>query len=82
MVVEGIQVVTAGLSTVNLGSDLLGALHNHLSLDWLVLAQDVSNVNILNDMQKAWGNFVQTGQIWALLIGIAIGYFLRGFTSF
>jgi ABC-type enterochelin transport system permease subunit len=33
-------------------------------------------------MQNAWNNFVKTGQIWALLIGIAIGYFFRSMTSF
>lgn len=28
------------------------------------------------------GNFVESGQLWALLIGIVIGYVIRGITTY
>jgi large-conductance mechanosensitive channel len=47
-----------------------------------VLAQQVSDQDVLGQMAKAWNNFIKTGQVWALLIGVVIGYIFRGFTSF
>jgi hypothetical protein len=81
MVVEGMQVVTVGLSSISHWNDVLGGLNSQSHVDWLVLAQ-VNDPNVLGQMQNAWNNFVKTGQIWALLIGIAIGYFLRSMTSY
>jgi hypothetical protein len=81
MVVEGMQVVTVGLSSICHWNDVLGGLNSQSHVDWLVLAQ-VNDPNVLGQMQNAWNNFVKTGQIWALLIGIAIGYFLRSMTSY
>ncbi|MBT9311341.1 hypothetical protein [Leptothoe kymatousa] len=28
------------------------------------------------------GNFVESGQLWALLIGIVVGYLIRGMTTY
>jgi hypothetical protein len=82
MVVEGMQIVTTGLNTIHHLNDVLGVLNTHLHMDWLVLAQQVSDTNVLGKVQEAWNNFIQTGQVWALLIGIAIGYFFKGMTSY
>lgn len=82
MVVEGLQAVTAGLDSISYWNDALGGLNSHSSLDWLVLAQQVDDPNVLGQMGNAWNNFVKTGQIWAMLIGLVIGYFFRGMTSF
>ncbi len=83
MVVEGLQAVTAGLDSISYWNDALGGLNSHSSVDWLVLAQQqVEDTNLLGQIQSAWNNFVKTGQIWALLIGLTIGYFFRGLTSF
>lgn len=82
MVIEGMQAVTAGLDTFSHGSSVLGTLHHQFSVGWLVLAQEVPNTDILANIQGAWSNFVKTGQIWALLIGLAIGYIFRSMTSF
>ncbi len=82
MVVEGMQVVTVGLSSISQWNDVLGGLNSQSHVDWLVLAQQVNDPNVLGQMQNAWNNFVKTGQIWALLIGIAIGYFFRSMTSY
>ena len=51
-------------------------------LDSLVIAQNVTDPDILGQMQKAFTHFVQSGQVWALLIGLVIGYFIRNITSY
>jgi hypothetical protein len=40
------------------------------------------DVDIIGNFQKAFSNFVKTGQAWALLIGAIAGYLFRGFTSY
>ncbi|HEY9819190.1 MAG TPA: hypothetical protein V6D35_00225 [Candidatus Sericytochromatia bacterium] len=83
MVVEGIQSVSALVTSVSHWNDALGGLNGQLSFDWLVLAQDTpANTDLLANVQNAWSNFVSTGQIWALLIGLALGYLFRSMTSF
>ncbi len=47
----------------------------------VVLAQ-FEDVDILADMVNLWNTFVESGQIWALIIGLVIGYFLRGLTTY
>ncbi len=38
--------------------------------------------NLFSNVQKAWNNFIKTGQVWAFLIGLALGYIFRSFTSY
>lgn len=45
----------------------------------IVLAQQVSDPDIMGRIKSAWDNFVATGQIWALIIGMVLGYLFRGF---
>ncbi|GAA6614536.1 hypothetical protein [Scytonema sp. NUACC26] len=52
------------------------------SFNWTALAQTVTDPNVLGQMQKAFTHFVQTGQAWALLIGLALGYMIRNLTSY
>jgi hypothetical protein len=51
---------------------------HHLPLDLM----QVFNEDILGDFQKAFNNFVQTGQVWAMIIGFAIGYILKSLLSY
>ncbi len=51
---------------------------HHLPLDLM----QVFNQDILGDFQKAFNNFVQTGQVWAMIIGFAIGYILKSLMSY
>ena len=81
MVVEGLQAVTAGLDSITQVTDALGTLNHYLSNNWLVLAQSVQDPEVLTRIQDAWSNFISTGQVWALLIGLIIGYLFRGITS-
>lgn len=45
-------------------------------------AQAVRDPKVLDQMQVAFKNFVDSGQVWALLIGLFLGYMFRSFTSF
>ena len=47
-----------------------------------ILAQAVSDPDILGQMRGAVQNFIESGQIWAFLIGAVVGYFVRGLSSF
>jgi hypothetical protein len=47
-----------------------------------ILAQAIEEPDILGDIQNAFANFVETGQIWALIVGFFIGYFFKGMTSY
>ena len=46
------------------------------------LAQNIKDPDLLGQWQKAFDHFIQSGQVWALLIGIFIGFLLKSMTSF
>ncbi|MBW4447590.1 MAG: hypothetical protein KME38_12155 [Spirirestis rafaelensis WJT71-NPBG6] len=54
----------------------------HLPVYSTVLAQNVRDPNIIGQMQTGFNHFIQTGQVWALLIGLVIGYMIRNLTSY
>jgi hypothetical protein len=56
--------------------------HGYDSVNCIVLAQTIKDPDILGSWQKSFDHFVQSGQVWALLIGIAIGYLFRSLTSY
>ncbi|HBE19521.1 MAG TPA: hypothetical protein DEA78_17170, partial [Cyanobacteria bacterium UBA11159] len=60
----------------------LPELNSQISIDWLVLAQNVTDPDVLGQMQRAFNNFIQSGQVWAFGIGLVVGYVFRGMTSF
>ena len=66
---------------MNYFSDLLSELFWHSPVT-SVLAQHVNDPNVLGQMQHSWNHFVKTGQIWALLIGLIVGYMIRNLTSY
>jgi hypothetical protein len=72
MVVLDLQAVTT----------LWHSVSYQVSLDWLVLAQNVTDPDVLGQMQGAFSNFIKSGQVWALLIGLVVGYMFRGMSSF
>ncbi len=53
----------------------------HTSLDGTMLAQNIQ-VDIMADMQKGFRNFIESGQVWALLIGMVLGYMFRSLTAY
>ncbi|NES85004.1 MAG: hypothetical protein F6K10_28320 [Moorea sp. SIO2B7] len=47
-----------------------------------ILAQTIRDPDVLGQMEAAFKNFIESGQVWALLIGLFLGYTFRGFTSY
>lgn len=46
-----------------------------------LLAKSITDPDILGQIQDAWYNFIDSGQVWALLIGTFFGYTFKGFTG-
>jgi len=55
--------------------------------DWIELAQTAApkntqfNQNVVGDMGSGWNHFVKSGQVWALIIGVTLGYLFRSVTA-
>ncbi len=76
MIVSLMPEITAGLTNSINWNDAahLLVLKSHLS-STVLLGQ---SYDIFADIQKAWKNFVSTGQIGAFIIGILVGWFIKG----
>ncbi len=68
-----------------LNSQLIPAIieihHSYLLPVSSLLAQSIEDPDIIGQMQDAWYNFIDSGQVWALLIGMFFGYTFKGFTG-
>lgn len=58
----------------------LDNLHEHIT--FMANYTNVRDANVIGQMQNAWNTFVKTGQIWAMIIGIIIGYMFKSLTSY
>jgi hypothetical protein len=67
---------------MNYYTDLISQLVWHFPVAWTVVAQNITDPNIVGQMQQAFNHFVQTGQVWAMLIGLIIGYVFRNLTTY
>ncbi len=47
----------------------------------VVLAQQ-TDANLVENVKRAFENFVQSGQVWAFILGIIIGYIIRQITTY
>jgi hypothetical protein len=54
----------------------------HLLAWGTILAQRIEDPDILGQIQDAWNNFIESGQVWAMVIGAFFGYMFKGFTSY
>jgi hypothetical protein len=69
------------LSAIDVPSNLhfnIADLNSHINMD--LLAQQFKQ-DVMGDLGKGWNNFVKTGQIWALIIGVVVGYLFRSITN-
>lgn len=82
MLVNLMQTMTSWLSVQVYSNDSLSMLVAKMPYWSVVLAYQVRETNLWGQVQGAWNHFVQTGQIWALIIGVILGYFIKGFTTF
>ncbi len=56
-------------------------LHSTLSTHGLIILAEVPNVDILGNIQSAWTDFLQTGKAGASVVGLVLGYMIRGMTK-
>ena len=75
-----IENLDLSLIVLNDGSTALDAL-SQTATHATILAQQFDQ-DILGDMTGAWGRFVDSGQLWAMLIGFVIGYIFKSLTSY
>ncbi len=61
---------------------IVNIILGNLQINWTVLAQQISDPDLLGNFQSSFNNFIQSGQGWALLIGLIIGYMIRGLTTY
>ncbi|NEP58622.1 MAG: hypothetical protein F6K31_16665 [Symploca sp. SIO2G7] len=47
-----------------------------------VIAQQFDEDSFLDRSGDILGDFVESGQLWALLIGVVLGYVIRGVTTY
>lgn len=81
IVVNANQTATIWLSSQTY--DLSSALQLWwMPVNWIVLAQHIDDPDLLGQIQRAFDNFIQTGQVWAMLIGFILGYIIRGLTTY
>ncbi|NJL35524.1 MAG: hypothetical protein HC899_01330 [Leptolyngbyaceae cyanobacterium SM1_4_3] len=50
-------------------------------IDWSLLAQQFET-DVFADFRSAFNNFMESGQVWALIIGLILGYLIRSLTSY
>lgn len=55
--------------------------HDYLMPVSQLLAQQIEDPDIIGQIEDAWYNFIDSGQVWALLIGVFLGYTFKGFTG-
>jgi hypothetical protein len=75
------DLATIHSSSINLANILhfnVADIHPHINMD--LIAQQFKQ-DMMGDATKSWNNFVRSGQIWALLIGVAVGYLFRSITN-
>ncbi|HEY9761365.1 MAG TPA: hypothetical protein V6D07_02505 [Trichocoleus sp.] len=69
-------------SALQASFDQPGLIQYSLEQTQAVVLAQYFDQDFLGDMGKVWNGFVQSGQIWALLVGIVIGYLFRGMTTY
>ncbi len=65
-----------GLTLINNVSNFCDLFRPELFCSWQIFAQQV-DVDLWADVQKAWSNFIECGQLWALLVGLVIGWMVK-----
>ncbi|MGK7871850.1 MAG: hypothetical protein AB4426_00540 [Xenococcaceae cyanobacterium] len=82
MFIVTVQAISAELIDVFPAQETLEVLRGQLPSLGTVLGQMVEDPDILGQMRDAFTNFIESGQVWAMLIGLFLGYMFRSFTSY
>ena len=79
IVLEDVAQVQAFLPLETLALD--GVAVSSSAARSMVLAQQFDQ-DILGDMGALWNTFIESGQVWALIIGVVVGYMVRSLTAY
>jgi hypothetical protein len=77
-----IESITTFIDSFSQGYDPISQLLLKLPINWTIVAQTIKQTDLVGDVQRVFGHFVATGQIWALLTGLIVGYLFRSLTSY
>ena len=70
----------SGFDPIHLAG-MMDGIHSHSSILGQLLAEQF-DTDVFRGFREWGSNFIESGQIWALLIGIVVGYLVRGFTTY
>lgn len=76
MILNTVPEITNHFFSLSDGNDSLLLLLGNSLFDGTVLLGQT--YDIFADIQKAWSNFLSTGQAAAFVIGIFVGWFIKG----
>lgn len=71
---------TAWLADSSTWNDAGQGLSWQIHFDWSTLAQ--FDTDVFAGFRATMNNFVKSGQAWALVIGLVLGYLVRGMTTY
>ena len=77
-----IESITTFVDSFSQGYDPISQLLLKLPINWTIVAQTLKQTDLVSDVQKVFAHFVATGQIWAMITGLIIGYLFRSLTSY
>ena len=73
--------ISASVDTIAVAMHPLSHTLNEVAQNSMFLAQH-TDADLVAEFQKSFKQFVESGQVWAMLIGLIIGYFFRAMTTF
>ncbi len=66
---------------VDMQTSLYTNLHLNLNMDLIAQQTKEFNQDVMGDIGKGWNNFVKSGQLVAMVIGVIVGYLFRSITN-
>ncbi len=75
MIVDSWVQIISWSSVGNL-ADVFPILDWHYLLNWNLATPQV-NTDLWTDVQNAWSHFIECGQVWALLVGLVVGWIVK-----
>lgn len=68
-------------SLSELGTSLVSLGQNSLDFGSSLLVAQLDTPDFGAQIQTAWHNFVESGQIWAMIVGFFFGWMIKNFTG-
>jgi hypothetical protein len=62
--------------------DITSFWGSHSGSETILFIAQTTSTDLFSNVQQAWNNFVQSGQIWALIGGFVLGYLFRSITAY